>query len=546
MSTPLFRSALTRRCALTALLGCAVAAWAIVACRTPASAPQQPPVAVAAPAPARDVRFVVLHTNDVHGQVLTRKGTWIDKQNPPQVGGLARVAAYVNGVREETRASGAELLVVDAGDWYQGTPEGLVEGGVAFVRALTLVGYDAMCIGNHEFDHGIPNLLKLLREGGAPAVCANLNPKGSAERVDWVPAQRFVERGGIRIALVGLVTPITPEITHADAQTLDFVDPAVALARVQREVAGSADWILPVTHLGVDSDRALARAFPALPLIVGGHSHTLLKEGRREGDVLIVQAGTKASVVGRVDLVVHVPASDAADRALVFRDLRAQLVELATEPEARLRSAELDACCAKLAEHSAAKMSEVVGRLSANAGRSKDPLVSGAVGNLLADIVRERGLADVGLMNRGGIRVDLEAGPITRRMIFEIMPFDNTLVTVTVKGATLAELVRRAVEGTAHSGLEISGLHVRANVDATGKRTLAEILVQGAPLEPERAYRVALNSFMADGGDAYLDAGAILERKESGVLLREAFEDAFGAQPELTAPVENRYEARPH
>lgn len=520
-----------------------IALWSAFACATPERAPEPVAEPRAVVTPARDLHFVVLHTNDVHGQVLTRKGTWIDKQNPPQVGGLARVAAYVNAVREETRASGAELVVVDAGDWYQGTPEGLVEGGLGFVRALALVGYDAMCIGNHEFDHGIPNLLKLLREGGVPAVCANLHPKGSGERVEWVPAQRIVERGGVRIALVGLLTPITPEITHADALTLDFVEPATALARVEREVAGRADWILPVTHLGVDGDRALARAFPKLPLIVGGHSHTLLREGKREGETLIVQAGTKASVVGRVDLVVHVPASDDPQRALAFRDVRAQLVDLATEPEARLRSAELDACCAKLAEHTAAKMNEVVGHLSGPAGRSKDPLVSGAVGNLLADVARERAHADVGLMNRGGIRIDLEAGPITRRAIFEIMPFDNTLVTVSLKGAQLAEVVRRAVEGTAHSGLEVSGLRVRVDVDTTGKRTLAGLLVQGTPLDPERVYRVALNSFMADGGDAYLDAGMILERKESGALLREILEDAFAEKAELSAPAENRYEA---
>src|SRR5207253_298996 len=133
----------------------------------------------------------------------------------------------------------------------------------------------------------------------------------------WVPPYRIVEKGGVRVALVGLLTTITPEITHPDALELDFADPERELALVAKELTASeqrVDWILPVTHLGVETDKKLARSRPDLPLIVGGHSHTLLKEGVREGNTLIVQTGTKASVVGRVELVVHVPASDEADQ----------------------------------------------------------------------------------------------------------------------------------------------------------------------------------------------------------------------------------------
>src|SRR5688572_28862455 len=216
-------------------------AWQCAGKPEPARAPVAPP---SAPTPAREVRFVVLHTNDVHGQALTRKATWIDREKPPQVGGLARAAAYVNAVREETRREGQELLVVDAGDWYQGTPEGLVDHGLPFVEALAEIRYDALCVGNHELDRGLPNLLRILHATSVPAICANLHPKGRPERVDWVAPWRIVERAGVRIALVGLLTTSTPDITHADAKQLDFRPPAEELRAVERELAGQADWIL--------------------------------------------------------------------------------------------------------------------------------------------------------------------------------------------------------------------------------------------------------------------------------------------------------------
>lgn len=525
-----------------ALLACATDAPKVRSAAAPEPLERRELAAAPAVEPARELRFVVLHTNDVHGQALTRKATWLDKSNPPLIGGLPRVAGYVNAAREEAKRDGEELLVVDAGDWYQGTPEGLVDGGMLFVQALALVGYDAMCVGNHEFDRGLAHVLELLKQSGVPAVCANLNPRGSEKRVDWVPPYRIVERGGVRIALVGLLTPVTPEITHPDARTLDFVDPVEAFKSVASELRGKADWILPLTHLGVDDDRRLARAFPELPLIVGGHSHTYLKEGVREGSTLIVQSGSKASAIGRVELTLHVDTGTRGARKVRVNESKARLVDLLEEPADAFRSREIEASCAKLEERTSAEMEKVVGELDGAARRTKGPLESGSAGNLIADVLRERARADVGLMNRGGIRTDIEAGPVTRREVFEVMPFDNTLVTLELSGAQLEGLVRNAVEGTAHSGLEASGLAIVVSVDADKKRRLEALRVNGAPVDEKRAYSVAMNSFMADGGDAYIAKGLAVKRQDTGLLIRDVLEDAFVAKGKLTPPTENRYE----
>jgi 2',3'-cyclic-nucleotide 2'-phosphodiesterase (5'-nucleotidase family) len=477
---------------------------------------------------------------------LPRKATWKKRDPAPMIGGLPRIAAYVNRVKAQAEKNGEILFVVDAGDWFQGTPEGLVDDGAGFVRALALVGYDACCIGNHDFDHGIPNLVSILKSTDLPAVAANLDDKKTGKPVDWVPPWRIVERGGLKVAFVGLVTPVTPEITHPDAKTLDFVATAVALDRVEKELKGKADWIVPLTHEGVDDDKKLAAAHPELDLIVGGHSHTFLRtfekgtkkvkeDGLRAGNTLIVQTGAKAEAIGRVDLWF-----DKATKKVV--DSKEKLIDLDEDPKPELVNAAVVKACDELSARNEERMKEVVGTLSATAERAKDPLASSAMGNLLSDALRAYAIADVGLMNRGGIRADLQAGPITRRDVFEVMPFDNNVVVLKMTGAELEGLVRNAIEGKAHSGIEVSGMTIQVLVDAAGKRALTGIHVGTEPVDPAKVYRVAMNSFMADGGDKYIESVPAGDKRTDDVaLLRDVLENWFVHKSPVTVATDNRF-----
>lgn len=501
------------------------------------TAPAESAPAAAAPAPAANerVHFVVLHTNDIHGQVLPRKATWLKRPDPPMVGGLARLAAEVRREKAAAEREGAHVLVVDGGDWFTGTPEGVIDGGRPFLVGMAGIGYDAVCVGNHEFDFGIPKLRELLRDSKLPAVVANLDDRATSKRIDWVDPWRVVAKGTWKIAIVGLVAVETPEITHSDAASLVFHEPAKTLARVEEELAGRADWILPITHLGVDDDRALARAHPDLPLVVGGHSHTFLKEGVREGSTLIVQTGAKASALGRVDLWF-----DARTKQVV--ESTARLIDLDTEPAAADRVAAVDAACAALVERSEARMNEVVGELAAALTRSKDPLKSSAAGNFMADALRAHASADVGVMNRGGIRTDLDAGPITRRNAFELCPFENVVSVLTLTGAELVEMLRRSVEDASHSGLEVSGVVVEVARGPNGERLFRGARVGGAPVDPAKDYRVAMNSFLADGGDAYVAKHPIGPKRRDDVLvMRDLIEQAFRATRPYVPNAEDRY-----
>lgn len=480
--------------------------------------------------------LVILHTNDVHGQLLTQTADLSGRREPIQIGGLPRVAAAARAEREAGEAAGRAVFLVDAGDWWRGTPEGGLGGGADFVAILAAAGYDAMCIGNHELDEGLAHLLKTIDRSGVPAVCANVTTRDGKPLGD-VPPWRIVERDGLRVAFVGLVTTMTPTITHRDARELRFEDPVEALRRARAELAevpGGCDLVVPVTHLGVEEDRRLARAFPDLPLIVGGHSHTLLREGVHEGDTLIVQAGAKASNLGRVLLRL-----DLESGRVVATE--AELRLLAEEPDPEHRVERVETLAARLAQRAGREMDAVVGELEGPLVRSVG-WPTGTAGNWVTDVMRAHARADVAIQNRGGLRRDVPAGPVTRRALYELLPFGNDLVVLELSGDELREVLRRGVEGVARSVPEVSGLRLAVRVDGEGRGTLEEVEVGGEPLDLARVYAVATNSYLADGGDGLFDEQRILERRAFGVVLREVLEKALRRDRKVTPAEASRIE----
>jgi 2',3'-cyclic-nucleotide 2'-phosphodiesterase (5'-nucleotidase family) len=205
----------------------------------------------------------------------------------------------------------------------------------------------------------------------------------------------------------------------------------------------------------------------------------------------------------------------------------------------------VEAAIAKLVAQSDERMAVVVGTVTAHFGRSKDALTSGAAGNLVADALREHTRADVGIMNRGGVRTDLSEGNLTRRDLYEFLPFDNDVTVVKLDGATLHELFRRAIEGKSHSGVEVSGVVLSVRRGAEGN-TLLGVKVGGQELDKAKLYRVAMHSFMADGGDAYIERVPLgPNRVDEPLLLRDLLEMRVKARGSLTPDDSNRYEVVP-
>jgi 2',3'-cyclic-nucleotide 2'-phosphodiesterase (5'-nucleotidase family) len=266
----------------------------------------------------RTVTLTILHTNDWHGYALPR-------DTPEgQTGGVVACLQAVEQIRTENPGA---VLVLDAGDLLSGHPavgfedEGLV--GLAFCQLWDQIGFDAFVLGNHELDHGRENLEGLLERMESPAVCANwllVDPGNAADATANTPPSPLtaapvvqtqpylvVERAGIRVGIVGLVTDelagVASKKTMAGTACLA---PATALAAVWQRLEAESDLQIALTHCGIETDVALAEAFPGLDAIVGGHSHIALNEPRMVGTTPIVHAGCNGRLLGRLDLEIEV------------------------------------------------------------------------------------------------------------------------------------------------------------------------------------------------------------------------------------------------
>ena len=184
-------------------------------------------------------------------------------------------------------------------------------------------------------------------------------------------------------------------------------------------------------------------------------------------------------------------------------------------------------------------MDEVVGQLAAPLTRTRISIGESTAGNLITDAMRARANADVALQNRGGIRADVPAGPVTRRALFEILPFGNHLVTLTLSGAELAATLRKSFDG-GHSGLDFSGARVEVRGEGNAL-AVARILVGGRPLDEGARYRVVTNSFMAGGGDGYALLAGAAEREVDPILMRTMLEEVFREQGTVTPASGSRY-----
>jgi 2',3'-cyclic-nucleotide 2'-phosphodiesterase (5'-nucleotidase family) len=195
----------------------------------------------------------------------------------------------------------------------------------------------------------------------------------------------------------------------------------------------------------------------------------------------------------------------------------------------------------ELLQRSEQRMNVVVGHLNADLKRGKAPRQTSNAGNWVTDVMRSQTQADVALQNRGGLRSNLVAGPITRRDVFRMLPFNNTVIVLTMKGTELESLMRRTIESENGATLEMSGMQVGAKQNGSAWQ-MTQLLIGGQPIEPERAYRVATNSYLAGGGDGFKEFTFVRERTKEGPVQRDVIEVMFvAAESGITPPDDNRY-----
>lgn len=425
--------------------------------------------------PASAERLILLHTNDLHGYLeATEKG------------GLSRVATLVRSLRA---AFPGEVLLLDAGDLAQGTPLSGLFYGEPVARTLDLLDYDAVAIGNHEFDWGGEKMRAMLAAINEPVVCANLVTEDGTRPY---PAYEIVDCKGLKVAVVGLVTPDTPNVSSpGGTRGYRFLDPVTSLQELMPELDEKSDLVIALTHLGVEEDKKLARAVPQLDLIVGGHSHTALEKPLTEAGVPILQAGSYARFLGFALLEIE------ADR---IASLEYRLLPIGPDMAADPAVVEL---LAPFVADVTDRMEQPVGELLGGVSKVQTPgYVDNPLGNLIADVFRAETGADVALYNRGGIRVEqLQEGVVTRGDLYQLLPFDDPIVVLKASGSQLEAILRQGVEGP-------------ARISAAGVTRQEAFLVEGEPIVPDRTYRIAVTDFLANGGDQMpLLAGLEVEQR---------------------------------
>lgn len=490
-----------------------------------------PALAGAAAPEAPAWNLTIFHTNDIHSAFWPRPAAWRDDGRP--VGGIAALSAHLAA---ERRTAAPDLLL-DAGDFMTGNPVSrLREDGVpgaAVVRVLNALRYDAGTIGNHEFDLGHADLVRLAALVEFPLLAADLRlPDGGAA---FREEPLVLDRKGLRVGLIGVSCAGMTGVVTAERLGPVVLGDQAELVRAQAAALDPVtDLIVLITHNGVQGDRALARRLEGagVDVIVGGHSHSRLTEPEVEAGIIIVQAGGNLTNLGRLDLRVQ------DDRVVAHAG---RLVDLWTDDgTAELADPAVVALAEGYGEQVQQEFGRVVGTLAVDLRRGRGET---SIGNFLADALRLRAGADVGLINSGGIRKNLPAGPVTALDVHEVLPFGNALVTAPLTGQQLRTVVQTnadAAVGGGHGILQISGLSYvyRESPQGPGAE-LVEIAVGGQPLEPDRVYTVAMPDFVAQMTDEYLGVGPV-RAADSGETVDEAVVAEFMRRGTVEAAIEGR------
>jgi len=441
-------------------------------------------------APLPTGTFIIAHTNDLHAHYAANRADWLPDE--PDIGGMAAVSAHVRHLRAER--GGSSVLYLDGGDVQSGTPlmELETEGaaGGAMVDLMSMAGCDAWVLGNHEFDRGFDNTQALISASEATVLSANLDlPEGGAPALDGLEDHVIFEANGVKVGVFGLTTTHLDRLASPETMERLDVRPLAETAAAQVALLDpQTDVIVALTHVGIETDRRLAAEVPGIDLIVGGHSHTSMKAAEQVGDTWIVQAGSYARQLGVAEVTVSEDAVSALRWEL--RDLTDDALPGPPQPS--------------VVKQVAAIEREIKKRFDQPAGEATAPLLrdrdsESGMGRFAADVVRRASGADVGLYNHGGLRADLQAGPLTIRDLYQVFPFGNEVVSFELRGDELAGLMLRTTYGVwgAHTpALLWSGVHWTWQ-ERMGAPELVDVTVGGEPLDLERTYRVATNSYIA-------------------------------------------------
>ena len=581
-----------------------LAALVLLAASACRNAPQPSPEPVAAApaqpaptAPAEPLRLTVVGLNDLHGWVAPVR-TSLKGGVEVQEGGAATLAGYLARLRADNPGG---VVFLDGGDLFQGTlVSNLTEGSVV-IDVYNHLGLTAAAIGNHEFDYGpvgpgavptkpgddpLGTLKERMRQARFPFLSANIREAATGQRPAWLgnDGTHLITVKGVKVGIVGLTTVSTPTTTNpTNVVSLRFEPLAPAALEAAKSLRErGAEVVLGVAHAGgrcpsLENPRDLSNCdmkngeiygileeLPpgTLDAMVAGHTHQAMGHfihgvpvietyglGRSFGYLeLFLDPVSHKVLPDRTQIHAGIPLCtqvDVTSKTCEARKLRDQ-AEVRLEPATFLGGPVVpDAAVQELIAPALARVEVEQHRelgVSVPVALKRDYQGESALGSLLSDSLREAAAVDVAMMNPGGLRADLDAGPLSFGDVYEVLPFENTVAILTLSGDELKRLLRVAY-GEKKSVFQVSGLKVTLARCPGPDRFQGATLANGKPLVPAKLYRVAMPDFLARGGDGLspaldpLPPGRVdLGQARPGTLRDELIAYWQGRKAPLAAP----------
>ena len=516
---------------------------------------------IAAAGPVQAFTLHVLHFNDFHSRIESINAfdstcSAEDEGEGKCFGGAARLVTAVNAERDALKAAGENVLVLEAGDAFQGSLFFTTYSGAVEAEMLNRIGLDAMVYGNHEFDLGPEALAKFIEAADFPVLSGNADVSADNLLAPLAQDHLVLEIGGQKVAILGAVTPDTPEIS-SPGPTVSFRPPVDYLrAEVAALEAEGVDKIILLSHLGEFGDQAVAASVPGIDLIVGGHSHTLFSntaegapfkyplmvDGPDGQAVPIVQAGAYSKYLGHVELTFD-------DKGLVTAATGdTQVLDASVTPDAATldRIKELSG---PIEELKGRKVAEIPAGIdgSRETCRAQECQMGNLVTDAMLDRVKSQGVT-IAITNGGGLRASIGGGTVTMGDVLAVLPFQNTLATFNIPGSGILAALENGfsqVEEGAGRFPQVSGLRVTWDPKAPANSRVKTVEVRDgdawAPLDPAEVYSVASNNFMRNGGDGYVSLrDEATQAYDYGPGLEDVLADYLAAHPGYVAVTEGR------
>ncbi|WP_134681669.1 bifunctional metallophosphatase/5'-nucleotidase [Paracoccus ravus] len=479
-------------------------------------------LAFGAGAAQADYTLHILHINDFHSRIeaINKYDATCDSETLAKnecFGGIARLATAIGDLRDRLKSEGQNVIVLDAGDQYQGSLFYTTYKGRDTVEFMNAIGFDAMAVGNHEFDDG-PTGLQILADGARfPVISGNLDLSQSPELRGKVGDKLILEIGGQKIGIVSALAMDTPETASPGDKVIFQDDLESVRADVAELTEAGVSKIIALTHEGYRRDQEIVAAVEGLDALIGGHSHTLL--GGMEGaegpyPTLVKDPGGKdvpiATAYAYGKYLGHLTLTFDEDGQVTKAEGQPILLD-SSIPEneaiaARVKemAAPIEALKQKLVAETSAPIDG-----SRETCRQKECEMGVVVADAMLARVKDQGVS-IAIANGGGLRASIDAGPVTMGEVLSVLPFQNTLSTFQLKGEDIVTALENGAsqyDDKAGRFAQVAGLKYTVDPKAeTGKR-ISDVQVRDGqgwkPIDPAATYGVVSNNYMRAGGDGY-------------------------------------------